>query len=151
MPFNRGQSQVVQALAGYHGDGVQATAAPLPGDFRVSGPRRCLRLSDAASDPPPSPEAGGAGWPRAPLDRPHLRGELGIRAERQRGCKRDGKVIETGDRDRRGELRAERAGPTEGAAGAGRAGRRLLPAWDPVAGGGPSEPAPCPRPARRRL
>ena len=61
-------------------------------------------------------------------------------------------MIETGDRDRRGEPRAERAGPPpRAAAGAGRAGRGLLPAWDPAADGGPSEPAPCPRPARRRL
>lgn len=91
VPFNRGQSKVVQALAGVTMvTGYKRRLLLSRVTLRGSGPRvgasvcrmqpQTLRLALERA------ERAGPGAPPTP---PHLRGEPGIRAERQRGCKRD--------------------------------------------------------------
>ena len=94
VPINRGQSKVVQALAGVtmvtgykRRRRLLLSRVTLRGSGPPVGASVC-RLSDAASDPPPSPGAGGAGWPRGADPASSARG-AGIQAERQRGCRRD--------------------------------------------------------------
>lgn len=92
VPINRGQSKVVQALAGVTMvTGYKRWRRLLlsPVTLRGSGPRVgasvCRMQPQTLHLGLERAERAGPGAPTPP----HLRGEPGIRAERQRGCRRD--------------------------------------------------------------